>query len=152
MRTMTRAIVLTAAVPAMIVGTGCYQYQEFRTDALQTGQTVHVSLTAPGAVSLAPSIGANATGLNGRVTSRAGTDLTLALTQIDRSNGPEQFLRDEPLTLSLANIASAQVRSFDRPRTLLAIGGIVAAVVAGQIFIDQSGIFSTKRTISTGTR
>jgi hypothetical protein len=143
---------LVAAVPAMFAGTACYQYRTSGPDAVQPGQIVHVDLTAPGAAMLASTIGPNATALNGRVLTRAGNDVTVAVTQINRSNGPEQFLKDEPISFSLANASGIQLRSFDKQRTVLAIGGVIAAVVVGQIFIDQSGIFANKGVTSGNTK
>jgi hypothetical protein len=143
---------LMAAVPVIFAGTACYQYRTSGPDAVQPGQVVHVDLTAPGAAALASSIGPNATALNGRVLTRAGNDVTLAVTQIDRGADPEQFLKGDPISFSLANVSGIRLRSFDKQRTMLAVGGIVAAVVVGQIFIDQSGIFSSKGTVSGSTK
>jgi hypothetical protein len=143
---------MMAAVPVLFAGTACYQYRTSGPDAVQPGQIVQVDLTAPGAATLASAIGPNATALNGRVITRAGNDVTLAVTQIDRSNGPEQFLRGEPISFSLANTAAIKLRRFDKQRTFLAVGGVIAAVVVGQIFIDQSGIFSNKGTTSGNTK
>jgi len=113
---------------------------------------VHVDLTAPGAATLASAIGPNATALNGRVLTRAGNDVMLAVMQIDRSNGPEQFLKDEPISLSLDNLSAIQLRSFDKQRTALAVGGVVAVLVAGRLFLDQDGLFSNKGTSSGNTK
>jgi hypothetical protein len=135
---------MMAAVPAIVAGTACYQYRTMGPEAVQPGQIVHVDLTAPGAAALASAIGPNATALNGRVLTRAGNDVTLAVTQIDRGSAPEQFLKGDAVTLSLANVAGLQLRSFDKQRTALAVGGVIAAIVVGQIFIDQSGIFVNK--------
>lgn len=141
-----------AAVPAIVAGTACYQYTSSGPDRVQPGQIVHVDLTAPGAATLAPAIGPDATALNGRVLARAGNDVTLAVTQIDRANGPEQFLKGDPLSVSLNSIAAVQLRSFDKARTALAIGGVIAAVVVGRVFIDQSGLFSNKGVTSGNTK
>lgn len=141
-----------AAVPVLLAGTACYQYRTSGRDAVQPGQVVHIDLTAPGAAALAPAIGPNATALNGKVLTRAGNDLTLAVTQIDRGSAPEQFLRGEPISLSFDNVLGIRMRRFDTPRTVLAIGGIIAAVVAGQAFLDQSGIFTNKGIGSGNTK
>ena len=143
---------MVAAVPAIFAGTACYQYRTVGPEAVQPGQTVHLDLTAPGATALASAIGPNATALNGRVLTRAGNDVTLAVTQIDRANGPEQFLKGDPIGISLQNVAGLQLRSFDKQRTALAIGGVIAAVVVGQIFIDQSGVFVNKNNPSGSTK
>lgn len=140
-----------AAVPVLFTGTACYQYRTSGPDAVQPGQVVQVDLTAPGAAALAPSIGPNATALNGRVLTRAGDDVTLAVTQINRGNDPEQFLKGDEISFSLANVSAIRLRSFDKQRTWLAVGGVVAAVVVGQIFVDQAGIFSTKGGPGSGT-
>lgn len=133
-------------------GTACYQYTTSRPDALQPGQVVHVDLTIPGAASLASAIGPHATALSGKVLTRAGNDVTLAVTQIDRGTEPEQFLKGDPISFSLDNTSGVQVRSFDKPRTALAIGGVIVAVIAGKVFIDQSGIFVNKNGVSGSTK
>jgi hypothetical protein len=143
---------MMAAVPAIVAGTACYQYRTMGPGAVQPGQIVHVDLTAPGAAALASAIGPNATALNGRVLTRAGNDVTLAVTQIDRGNAPEQFLKGDPVMLSLQNVSGLQLRSFDKQRTALAIGGVIAAVVVGQVFVDQSGIFTNKNAPSGSTK
>jgi hypothetical protein len=141
-----------AAVPVILAGAACYQYRTSGRDAVMPGQVVHVDLTAPGAAALAPAIGPNATALNGKVLTRAGNDLTLAVTQIDRGTAPEQFLKGEPISLSFDNVSGIRMRRFDKQRTVLAIGGIIAAVVAGQAFLDQSGLFTSKGVGSTNTK
>jgi len=141
-----------AAAPVLCTGAGCYQYQAYDSARIQPGQVVRVEL-APGAgAALASTIGPNATTLDGRVLSLTPADVTVALTQITRSVGPEQFLHDEPVSLPLSSVAAFRVRAVDKPRTALAIGGIIAAVVAGQVFIDQSGIFGGKTTVSGSTK
>jgi len=86
------------------------------------------------------------------VITRAGNDVTLAVTQIDRGAQPEQFLKGDPISFSLANVSGVRLRSFDKQRTWLAVGGVVAAIVVGQIFVDQSGIFSTKGAPPSSTK
>lgn len=149
---MSRNWKIGAAVPVILAGAACYQYRTSGRDAVMPGQVVHVDLTAPGAAALAPAIGPNATALNGKVLTRAGNDLTLAVTQIDRGTAPEQFLKGEPISLSFDNVSGIRMRRFDKQRTVLAIGGIIAAVVAGQAFLDQSGLFTSKGVGSTTTK
>lgn len=141
-----------AAVSAMLAGTACYQYTSSGPEGIQPGRIVRVDLTAPGAATLASTIGPDATALNGRVLTRAGDDVTLAVTQIDRANGPEQFLKGDPIALTLGNLSAISLRSVDKQRTVLTIGGIVAAFVIGRVFLDQDGLFSNKGTPSGNTR
>ncbi|HEX4683130.1 MAG TPA: hypothetical protein VH277_10490 [Gemmatimonadaceae bacterium] len=142
-----------AVVAILCVGTGCYQYSPAPLAAVQRGQAVRVTLTPAGATALASAIGPGATALDGRVVRRTSADVTLALTQIARGpDEPEQFLQNDPLTLPLATGPSFALRVLDRPRTALALGGIVAVIVAGRIVANQPGIFSTKATVSQSTK
>src|SRR4051794_21877737 len=84
-RTMKRKSLLI--LPMLLCG-ACYQYLAAAPESVQPGQVVHVTLTEPGSSGLSTSIGPNATALDGRVLTRAGGDVTLALTQIARSSGP----------------------------------------------------------------
>ena len=104
----------------------------------------HVTLTAPGASALSSSIGPNATRAQ-RPHSHARRQRCDDRAHADRPPAPRgrQFLTDEPLTLPLSSVALL-VRGSDR-RAALAVGGILAAVVAGQIFIDQSSVCSPRR-------
>jgi hypothetical protein len=152
-RSFQNAKNLLAVVPVLCAGTACYQYQPAPLTAVTPGQAVRVTLTPSGAAALASSIGPGATSLDGRVLQRTDAELTLALTQIARGpDEPEQFLQNEPLTLPLTTAGTFAVRSLDKPRTVLAAGGIVALVIAGKLFLDQPGIFSTKTTVSQGTK
>lgn len=131
---------------------GCYEYRTYDAASVHAGQTVRVALTPSASTELAASIGPSAALLDGRVVDRSGAGVTLALTQITRSAGSEEFLHDEPLSLPLGNVSAWRVRSLDRPRTALVIGGIVAAVVAGRVFLDQSGVFSARGAVASSTK
>jgi hypothetical protein len=110
-------------------------------------------LTPAAAGALASTIGPGATSLDGHVMQRTNADVTLALTQIARGpDEPEQFLRNERLTLRLASGSAFAVRTFDKPRTALAAGAVVALVVAGKVFMSQPAIFGTRSTVSQGTK
>jgi hypothetical protein len=143
---------LMAVVPVLGAGTACYMYQPAPLTAVEPGRSVRVTLTPEGAAGLASTIGPGATTLDGRVLARTPADVTLALTQIQRGEGPEEFLQNDRLTLPWNGTSSVAVRSLDKPRTVLAAGGIAAVVIVGKIFGDQAGIFSTKSTVSSSTK
>jgi hypothetical protein len=142
---------LVAVLPAL-AGLGCYEYTDTTSAGLHPGEVVRVALTAPGSAALAPAIGPGATSLGGRVMSLAPNDMTIALTEIDRSVGPEQFLAGEPISVPLASFAGVQRRRVDKGRTALAVGGVVALFVVGQVIVDQTSIFSSKGAVSGSTR
>ena len=149
---LRNAKVLVAAVPALVAGTGCYEYQQAPAMALRAGQSVHVELTAAGTSSLAPTIGPNAQGIDGRIITSDASRLTLAATQIVRSVGPEEFLRDEPIAIPANGLGPVTVRQLDKPRTVLATALILGGVLFAQVVTNQAGIFTNRNAPSKGTK
>ena len=141
-----------ATVPAMLAGTGCYEYQASSLSSVKPGESVHLVLNQEGAASLASSIGPNAASLDGKIIRTSPTEVTVAITQIVRTVGPEEFMKDEPLSVPAAGATSVTVRSLDKPRTVLAIAAILTGVVLGNVIVNQAGIFATKSVPSGSTK
>jgi hypothetical protein len=141
-----------ATVPALVAGTGCYEYNGTVVDRVQPGQTVHVVLNPSGSAALASTIGPNATTLDGRILRGDPGQLTLAVTQIERSVGPEEFMRDEAITFPMQSTSSIAVRRLDRPRTYLAIGALLASVFLAHVATDQAGVVTVKGGPAAGTK
>jgi hypothetical protein len=78
--------------------------------------------------------------------------MRLAVTQIARAVGPEEFLQSEPLDVPTRGALAVSVRSVDRFRTLLAFGGILAGVVAAQTLSNSPGVFSTRGAPASGSK
>jgi len=133
-----------AAVPVMLTAMACYEYQPSSVSAIHRDERVHVVLSQDASASLASSIGPNATSLDGRVLSVDATSVRLAVTQIARAAGPEEFLKDEPIEVPRAGASVVTVRSFDRLRTFLAIGGLVAGAIAAHSVTDSPGVVAIK--------
>jgi hypothetical protein len=149
MKHATRTLALTiAAAPAF----GCYQYQARPVGAIRPEETIHVELSPAGSASLASSIGPNATTLDGRVLSVDSNRFRLALTQIARSVGPEEFLKYEPIDVPRASATAVTVRSVDRPRTLLAIGGLAVGILVARIVTNDGGISTSRSGPTSGTK
>lgn len=144
-RTLALAI---AAAPAI----GCYEYHTAPVGEIRPAQDVHVELTPAGSASLASTIGPNATTLDGHVLVVDSNRFRLALTQIARSSGPEEFLKNEPIDVPRSSATTITVRSVDRPRTLLAIGGLVAGIIVARIITNDPNITSARTGPSTGTK
>jgi hypothetical protein len=151
-RYLKNAKILMATVPAMLAGTGCYEYQSSSVTSVRPGQTVHLVLNRAGAASLASSIGPNAATVDGKIIGNSSDGLHLSVTEITRSVGPEEFMKDEPLTVPVSGADSITVRKLDKPRTVLAIGGILVGVIAGNIIVNQAGVFNTKTGPSGNTK
>lgn len=119
--------------PALIAGSACYEYHAARVDDLRAGQRVRVVLNAAGTEALAPKIGPGASTLNGRVTASSPTELTLALSEVSRTTGREEFLEGQTLHVPRASADRFAVRGIDVSRTALIVVALVAGVAAGQI-------------------
>lgn len=142
--TSRRIFTLVAAVPVMFTGTACYEYHSASPSAVHPGETVHLVLSPEASSSLASTIGPNATALDGRVVAADGGTLRLALTQIARSVGPEEFLKDQVIDVPAGGAPSITVRSVDRMRTVLALGGLLAGAIAAAAVTNQAGIVTIK--------
>jgi hypothetical protein len=149
MRTAFRALALVSiAAPAF----GCYVDHTTTVGAVRPEQTVHVELSPAGSASLASTIGPNATTLDGRVLAVDSNRLRLAVTQIARSVGPEQFLKNEPIDVPRNSATIVTVRSVDRPRTLLAIGGLAIGILVARIVTNEPAVGTSAGGPTTGTK
>jgi len=149
---------MTAAVRgfSMLVvaaSSACYQYREASPTAVRPDETVHVVLSSDASTSLAGSIGPNATSLDGRVVAVDSGRMRLAVTQIARALGPDQFLESEPIDLPTHGALVVTVRSMDRPRSaLLALSGMVAGFIAVHTLSNSPAIVSTTGTPSGSSK
>jgi hypothetical protein len=141
---------LVIAVAAMLAGSGCYEYHDGKLSDLRPNATVHVVLSAEATTSLASVIGPNATAVDGQVVSIDTTTMRLAVTQIARAIGPEEFVHDEPLDVPIKGALSISTRSFDKARTVLALGSLLAVVFGAHVATSQTGVTTVKGGV-TGT-
>ena len=125
-----------------LMSSACYQYHDVALTAVRPSAEVHVVLSAEASTSLARAIGPNASAIDGRVLSVGDRTMRLAATQIARVVGPEEFLRNEPIDVPASGALSISVRSFDAPRTIMAVAGILAAALAAHAVSNQAGIFN----------
>jgi hypothetical protein len=151
-RLRSRGLALVASVPVLAAGTGCYEYRSASIASVRPAETVHIALSPETTVSLASTIGPNATGLDGEVLSVNANTLRLAVTQIARADGPEEFLKNEPIDVPAWGASAITVRSVDRMRTLLALGGLIAGVIVARIATTSPGVITVKGGPSTGTK
>jgi hypothetical protein len=138
-----RTTIIVAAGIGALTNAGCYGYRILEAGRVRPGQTVHVTLTPSGAAELASTIGPNATSIDGRVLSASDSGVTIAVTQIARTVGPEEFMRDEPVGIPLRSASTMLVREFDRSRTVLAVGGVLAGAFTAARVAEQAGLGSS---------
>jgi len=150
-RNATATFTLMLAVSALSE-TACYGYNAADVSALRPAQTVHVTLSPEAAVALKQSIGPNASTLDGRVLAVEADHLRIALTQIVRTTGPEEFLQNEPIDVPLAGTSTVSVRRFDGVRTILAVGGIIGTAIAAAAVTQQPTITTVRGGPTASTR
>lgn len=143
-----RILALVLMLPAF----GCYEYNSTAIGSIRPNETVHLELSPSGSASLASMIGPNATMLDGRVLAIDSNRLRLAVTQIARRVGPEQYLKDEPIDVPRASTTTVSVRSVDRPRTLLAIGGLAIGVLVARILTNDPTVAVSRSGPTSGTK
>jgi hypothetical protein len=145
-----RASRIVIAALALLSTAGCYEYHDGRISDLRPNTTVHVVLSAEATTSLASVIGPNATAVDGQVVSIDAKTMRLAVTQIARAIGPEEFVHDEPLDVPIKGALSISTRSFDKARTVLALGSLLAVVFGAHAATSQTGVTTVKGGV-TGT-
>jgi hypothetical protein len=142
--------IATASMP--VLQSGCYEYRSTTIGTVRPAETIQVTLSPEASRSLAATIGPNATTLDGRVLAIDSNHVRLAVTQIARAEGPEEFLKEEPIDVPKAGAFRILVRSLDRPRTWLAFGGLVTGIVVAGIVANQPNITTVKTGPSTGSK
>jgi len=150
-RNATRSLALMLAV-SVLTETACYGYDAAELSAVRPAQTVHMTLSPEAAVALKPAIGPNAATLDGRVLAVEPDHVRIALTQIVRTTGPEEFLQYEPIDVPLAGTSIVSVRKFDRLRTFLAVGGIIGSAIAAAMVAEQPTIATVRGGPGVSTR
>jgi len=149
---MTRAV-RTLSMLLVAASSACYEYREASATAVRPDETVHIVLSSDASTSLAGSIGPNATSLDGRVVAVDSGRMRVAVTQIARALGPDQFLESEPIDLPTHGALVVTVRSMDRPRSaLLALSGMVAGFIAVHTLSSSPAIVSTTGTPSGSSK
>jgi len=151
-RSVAAALRPLAAAAALASVSGCYAYHSVSPAGLRPDATVHVVLSSAASSALASTIGPNATALDGRVLAVDSNRVRLALTQIARAVGPEEFFKDDPVDVPLSGALEVRVRSFDRFRTLLAVGGLMSSAILAHTITNSPGVVSGKSGPSTGTK
>ena len=143
---------LMAVVQALVAGAGCYEYHATTPGGVQPGEIVHVVLNSSTSATLASTIGPNATTLDGRLLRGDSNQLTLAVTKIERSVGPEEFMRNEAVGIPTQSAETITVRRLDRPRTFLTVGALIAGVVFAHVVSEQAGVIAVKGGPPSGTK
>ena len=120
---------------ALLLGAGCYSYARTPAGAPVPVGPVRVTLADSARGALAPQIGPAGAVLQGQAVGTAPDgSLSLAVTQVTRANGVDEFWRGERVHIPAAALTRIEVRRFDRRRTALLAAGLVGGVVLARAF------------------
>jgi hypothetical protein len=128
-------------VASAVMAGGCFAYRPADLGGVRAGEAVRVELTPSGTQELTQQVGPRVETLDGRVIFPRDSSLVVAVRQITRSRGMEEFWTGDSVTVPVRGVSSLAVRRFDRNRTLLAVTGAVVGVLVMRRVIEEAGIF-----------
>jgi hypothetical protein len=137
---------LVALLPFLL--SACYSYARAPAGARLGGGPVRVTLvgealpdSARGA--LAAQVGPSAAVLEGRAAAAPANGwLALAVTQVTRANGVDEFWRGERVRVPVGALARVEVRRFDRRRTAALVAGVAGGVLFARSLRGSGATFS----------
>lgn len=109
---------------------GCYVTVPLATTAPDPGTRVHVQLTDTGAGALAGYLGPGVVSVDGRLLVASDTNVAVAVSQVGKVDGDQQFWKGETVSLPRGDIATVQQKKLSGWRSGLLAGAIVAGLVA----------------------
>jgi hypothetical protein len=130
-------------VPLLLAG--CYRYAGVPVGGVPpAGGAVRVTLADSARTALAPQIGVAGAVLQGEVAAAPDTAgwLALAVTQVTRTNGVDEFWRGERVRVPVAALTRMEVRRFDRRRTALLAAGLAGGVALVRALGGSGASFS----------
>jgi hypothetical protein len=139
--TLVRVRRMLCVAASSTLAAGCYAYRPADLSGLRSGEAVHVELTPSGAEEITHQLGPRVASLDARVVGPRDSALVLAVRQLTRSRGTEEFWTGDSVTVPVRALSSVSVRRFDRTRTWLAVGASAIGIVVMRQAIIESGIF-----------
>jgi hypothetical protein len=130
----------------------CFAYRPADPSGLRSGEAVHVELTPSGAEEITHQLGPRVASLDARVVGPRDSALVLAVRQLTRSRGMEEFWTGDSVSVPVRALSSVSVRRFDRNRTWLAVGASLVGIVVMRQAIIESGIFGGRANRQPGAQ
>ena len=121
---------------AAILSGGCYTLQPITT-APPAGANIVVVLSSAGTDAVTSIVGPRATRITGDVRSANGEMIEIDISEVVTLDGQSYYLRGSTVSLGRNHMASVQMRSLDRRRTVVVGVAVVfsaAAIIAGVRF------------------
>ena len=131
---------------------GCFAYRPSDPTHLRMGELVRVDVTAQGAEQLTHQVGPRVESLAGRVIHPRDTALVVAVSEVTRLRGGEEFWTGDSVSVPFSSVGGVSVRRFDRNRTLLTVTGAVIGMFLLHRVIDEASISGTRVRQQPGTQ
>ena len=128
---------------AAIQAAGCFAYRPSDPSHVRMGEVVRVAVTPRGAEQLTQQVGPRVETLAGRVIHPRDTALVVAVSELTRSRGAEEFWTGDSVSVPLSGVGGLTVRRFDRTRTWLTVGGAVIGIALLRRVVHDAGVFGT---------
>jgi hypothetical protein len=120
--------------------TACQVYTPISLSPQTAPTTVRVTLNDGGSYRLQPSLGANASALQGQLLGVTDSTMSIKITQLTRVSGVDETWNGEPVTLPRDDISLVERRTTSVARSVLVAAAIVGvAVAAGTVAGTASG-------------
>jgi hypothetical protein len=110
---------------------------------VQPGQVVRLALTPSGSQELTSQVGPRVESLDGRVLAARDTTLAVSVTQLTRGRAGEEFWPGDSVVVPVRGVGSLLVRTLDRKRSTLAVGGTLVAIFVLRRVVQEAGIFGS---------
>lgn len=138
---LSRLRLVGIGVAAAIQATGCFAYRPLDAGGVRGGEVVRVAITPRGAEELTRQVGPRVESLGGRMLRPRDTTLVVAVSELTRARGTEEFWTGDSVSVPLSSVGALFVRRFDPTRTLLAVTGAAVGILLVRRAIDEAGLF-----------
>ncbi len=128
---------------AMLVGAaGCYYYEPLATPAPRPGAYLSLALTDSGTMHFWPYLGPDVGAVRGHLLGSDERAFTLSVLAVELRHGSDLYWKGETVSLQREFVAQLRERRLSTGRTVLTLGGSVAAFLAAVTIFTNSGIGS----------
>ena len=120
--------------------TACQVYTPISLSPQTQPTTIRVTLNEGGSYKLQPSLGANASQLEGQLLGVTDSTLSIKITELTRVSGADETWNGEPVTVPRDDISLVEHRTTSVARSVLVAVAIVGvAIAAGNVSGTSSG-------------
>jgi hypothetical protein len=130
----------------------CQTYSAVPFAGVRPGNDVRLTVTNEGSLAVVPTVGRNVAFLEGRVKSVDTSGVTLLVDRVNRGEDMDEKVDSSTVRLASSGISAAELRSFDKPKSLLVAGLITGGAIVVAAASSAAGFFGLGHGGSGGSR